>query len=241
MASRLAAGLPQTFCQEIDLQPTRPMTPQKLLSTILLLLIIFPHVRAEKFMYGTGEPDSFSFERMTPEYLLSLSNGYDTDALKQLSSKANRSNDENRALMELILMAAAKSDARFSHLLMNKDLRKSRNVELALAAYDYALNKSEDSLNTILAQIACDPMGGDVDSIVVLGVVNEWPRSISAYKKHFHQTDGAGGSCMRYFLKMRSKLYPEKYKNAQKMFSNTKFKNVYEAYLEKEAEQAVRE
>ena len=143
---------------------------------------------------------------------------------------------EDIKLSGLILMAAVKSDAEFSHLLTKKSLRKSRHIELALAAYDYALNKSEASLNLILAQIASDPMGGDVTSIVVLGVVDEWRRSIPAYQKHFHTSDGAGASCMRYFLKMRSKLYPESYKAAREMFSNTRFKDLYEAYLPKGAE-----
>lgn len=120
-------------------------------------------------MYNTGEHDPIRFESKTPEFLLNLPNGYDTAALQQLASKVDRDNDENRDLMDLILMAAFKSDQEFSHLLTNPSLRKSRNVELALAAYDYSLNKSEESLNTILAQIACDPVGGDVDSIVVLG------------------------------------------------------------------------
>lgn len=215
------------------------MTSQNLFNTIILLLVLASSVRSEPFMYdpNLAEPDSIPFENMTPEYLLSLSNGYDKGALKQLASKVNRSSKENRELMELILMAATKSDAEFSHLLTNKDLRKSRNVELALAAYDYALNKSEESLNMILAQIASDPMGGDVDSIIVLGVVNEWRRSVLAYQKHFYSTDGAGGSCMRYFLKMRSKLYPDDYKGARKLFLNTRFEKLYEAYLPEGAEQ----
>lgn len=40
---------------------------------------------------------------------------------------------------------------------------------------------------------------------------------------------------MIYFLQIRSKLYPEGYKSVRKMFTNTKFENIYEAYLPKDA------
>jgi hypothetical protein len=90
-------------------------------------------------------------------------------------------------------------------------LRKAKNVDLALSGYDYTLNGSEPALDRILAQLATEDIGADVDSMVVLQVLDEWDRTLRAFRKHFIFTDGAGGSCKRGFMTTRAYLYPEKY------------------------------
>ena len=110
-----------------------------------------------------------------------------------------------------ILRATIEKDASFQNLLEIPKLRESTSVSLALSAYDYTMNQSEPALDQILAQLATEDVGADVDTIVVLQVVDEWDRTIRAFRKHFIHTDGAGGSCKTGFLATRSYLYPKKY------------------------------
>ncbi|SHI52520.1 hypothetical protein SAMN02745181_0315 [Rubritalea squalenifaciens DSM 18772] len=173
----------------------------------------------------------------TPEQLLSLPSEYNPADLKTLAAKENRTGRENSTLSRLILMAAVKKDASCADLLKDKELLKNEQIKLALAAYDYNLNQSRAALDTIFARMAIDPMGGDVDSIVALGVVDEWDLSIRAFQKHFYHTDGAGAHCMRYFLKMRATLNPEKYASLKDSFKYARMKTTYEAYLPDPSEQ----
>lgn len=113
--------------------------------------------------------------------------------------------------MYLILRAAIEEDEGFRYLLKMRKLKKAKNVELALAAYKYALDGSERALNTILAQIATEDIGDDLDSIIVLSTLDEWDRSIRAFRKHFVFTDGTGGAAKRGFMATRAYLYPKKY------------------------------
>ena len=137
-------------------------------------------------------------------------NPADLRSLVELPSD-RRKNSENRKLMKLILQAGVKKDGSFQHLLKRKDLREANNVDLALSAYDYMLNKSEAALNRILAQLATEDIGADVDTTLVLAFVDEWDRTIRAVRKHFYRTDGAGGTNRHFFQTTRAYLYPKKY------------------------------
>lgn len=174
---------------------------------------------------GPNEPDQ------TPEQLLDLANKYDPVDLKALAAKDKRNSREDFTLMCLILMAATKKDASFAYLLKDSELPKKSHIKLALAAYDYNINQSREALDRIFAQLAIDPMGGDVSSIMALSVVDEWDLSIRAFQKHFYHTDGAGAHCMRFFLKMRATLNPEKYASLQDLFKYSHQKQAYETYL----------
>jgi hypothetical protein len=130
---------------------------------------------------------------------------------KELRSLAEDPSKDDRRLMLLILRAGIEKDRSFVDLLTKPELRKANNVDLALSAYDYMLNKSEAALDHILAQLATEDIGADVDTIVVMQVLDEWDRTIRAFRKHFIHTDGAGGSCKVGFLTTRAYLYPKKY------------------------------
>ena len=143
---------------------------------------------------------------LTSDY--SLKEAFDPNELRTL---ANDPSGDERRLMLLILRATIEKDASFQSLLEMPRLRKSTSVSLALSAYDYTMNQSEPALDRILAQLATEDVGADVDTIVTLQVVNEWDRTIRAFRKHFIHTDGAGGSCKSGFMATRSYLYPKKY------------------------------
>ena len=143
---------------------------------------------------------------LTSEY--SLKEAFDPSELRRLANKP--SGNEHR-LMMLILRATVEKDASFQNLLKMPKLRKSASVSLALSAYDYTINKSEPALDRILAQLATEDIGADVDTIVVLQVIDEWDRTIRAFRKHFIHTDGAGGSSKSGFMATRAYLYPKKY------------------------------
>lgn len=207
--------------------------PTVLMAAFAVGSLLTVSVSAEEAAARVGQKEA----SRTPEALLSLPVPYRADDLRALAEMPTRSKSENTRMMRLILMAAAKRDASFQYLLKDPKLPKSRNVELALAGYDYMLNQSNESLDKILAQLATEGMGADVDTIVVLGVVDEWDRTVRAFKKHFYHTDGAGGSCMRYFLEMRAALYPEEYQKMHPQFKHSRLKKTYRAYLAKAAEE----
>jgi hypothetical protein len=144
--------------------------------------------------------------RLTSDY--SLKDPFDPKELRKLAEKP--SNDDRR-LMLLILRAGIEKDKSFQDLLKKPELRETKNVALALSAYDYMLNRSEAALDFILAEIATEEIGADSDAIVVLQTLDEWDRSIRAFRKHFIHTDGAGGACKLGFTTTRSYLYPKKY------------------------------
>lgn len=124
---------------------------------------------------------------------------------------------DNRKLMELILHAGVEKDGSFQDLLKREGLREANNVDLALSAYDYMLNRSDVALNRILAQLATEDIGADVDTTLVLAFVDEWDRSIRAVRKHFYRTDGAGATNKHVFRNTRAYLYPEKYAEMKKV------------------------
>ncbi len=136
---------------------------------------------------------------------------FDAEALRALADKPSRSRSEEQKLRVLILHAAVRKDASFQDLLKRPELRKAKLTDLALSGYDYAVNNSEAGLDRILAQLATEDIGADADTIVVLSVLDEWDRTIRAFRKHFVHTDGAGGTGKSGFKATREYLYPKKY------------------------------
>lgn len=136
---------------------------------------------------------------------------FDPDELRILADKPSPSRSERQKMWALILHAAVKKDASFKDLLKRPELRKEMPLDLILSGYDYALNKSEPALDHILAQLATEDIGSDATSIVVLSILDEWDRTIRAYRKHFVRTDGAGGTCKAGFRATRTHIYPRKY------------------------------
>ena len=143
----------------------------------------------------------------------SLKEPFNPQELRELVGKPSKN---GRRLMMLILRAGIERDQSFQDLLRMPELRKSNNVDLALSGYDYMLNRSEAALDHILAQLATENIGADVDTIVVLSTLDEWDRSIRAFRKHFIHNDGAGGSCMAAFQATRAHLFPKKYEEMRK-------------------------
>ena len=136
---------------------------------------------------------------------------FDSEALRALADQPSLSRSEQGKATGLILHAAVKKDASFQDLLKRPELRKSMPLDMALSAYDYAVNNSEAALDHILAQIATEDVGADSTAIVVLSILDEWDRTIRAFRKHFVHTDGAGGTCKDGFKAKRAYLYPKKY------------------------------
>ncbi len=160
---------------------------------------------------GAEEPQSAGQSwnegwKLTSDY--SLKEPFDPNELRNLAEQPSK---DDRRLMLLVLRAGVEKDRSFVDLLKRSKLREAGNVDLALSAYDYMLNKSEAALDHILAQLATEEIGADVDTIVVMQVLDEWDRTIRAFRKHFVRTDGAGGVCKAGFLRTRAYLYPEKY------------------------------
>ena len=123
----------------------------------------------------------------------------------------------------LIHRAAAEKDTRFRYLLDQPELRdaealdRAPAMDLALAAYDYSVNGNEEALDHILEIHARESPGSDSDSVVTLGYLDEWDRTIEAYHAHFAQgTDGAGGDAKRGFWEKRKRLFPHEYLKFQR-------------------------
>lgn len=150
--------------------------------------------------------------KLTSDY--NLKDSFDPQELRQLVGEPSSS---KRRLMLLILRAGIEKDGSFQDLLRMPGLRESKCVDLALSGYDYMLNRSEAALDHILAQLATENIGADVDTIVVLSTLDEWERSIRAFRKHFIHTDGAGGDCKAGFATTRAYLFPKKYEKMRKV------------------------
>lgn len=144
--------------------------------------------------------------KLTSDY--SLKQPFDPEELRSLAENPSKN---ARRLMLLILRAGIEKDRSFADLLERPDLRKIPDVDLALSAYDYVLNQSEAALDHILAKLATENIGADVDTIVVMQILDEWDRTIRAFRKHFIHTDGTGSSCKIGFMTTRKYLFPEKY------------------------------
>lgn len=190
----------------LDTKVTASMKHKQPLWTICLALFIaLPLSADEKDIRPTYE------ERLRQIWGQDMKDEFDAGALRILADKPSPSRSERQKMWTLVLHAAFKRDARFQDLLKRPELRKEMPLDLILSAYDYALNRSEPALDHILAHLATEDIGSDSTAIVVLSILDEWDRTIRAYRKHFVQTDGAGGTCKAGFLATRAHLYPKKY------------------------------
>lgn len=115
-------------------------------------------------------------------------------------------------LVRAIMQATAQQDGRFAGLIKRKDLRKQhRNLDLALCAYDYALNSNEKALAQLITLDAEQLLGGDYMSIVIMAMIDEWDRTIDSVWRHRAYSDGAAGTTMSMFFECRKELFPESY------------------------------
>ena len=183
------------------------MKTRTILCTATLATLLLPGFAGEKQPSDSESPEGIN---LTMDY--ALSETFSTEELRALSEKPQRSRAENRRLMLLLLRACIEKDHRFQDLLNRPARREPTNVDLALSAYDYMLNGKHSSLDRILAELATEDIGADSDTIVVLSVIDEWDRTIKAFRKHFIHTDGAGTTAMVKFKATRAHLYPEKYR-----------------------------
>ena len=146
---------------------------------------------------------------------LNLKNPFDAAELRKLLelTEAQREEQEDRLIMMLLLHAGIKKDASFTEFIDNEELRKVPNIALALSAYDYMIQGTPAALDFILAQLAVEPVGSDCDAIVVMKPLNEWDRTIRAFRKHFvkFDSDGAAVAAITGFNSTRAYLFPEKY------------------------------
>ena len=192
------------------------MNPKQPLYCLLLSIFTFsPLAAAENPTNAKTIVAEHEKVMLTSDY--SLDTPFNPEELRSLAEKPKRTKSDQRRLMLLILHASIEMDNIFQDLLTNKELRKDESVDLALSGYDYALNKSNVALDHILAQLATEDVGADAGAIVVLQILDEWDRSIRAYRKHFVFTDGAGGLCKRNFLVARAYLYPKKYQEMREI------------------------
>lgn len=142
---------------------------------------------------------------------------FDSERMKGFAAQESWTEGEAFRMADLLLHAGILKDRSFEALIEEKELRKYRCVDLALAAYDFQLNGSKEALNLILAQLATERVGADVDTIIVLSTLNEWDRTVRAFRKHFVFTDGTGGSCKHAFMGTRKLLYPIQYGQYRKV------------------------
>ena len=183
----------------------------------LLLTVCLPLIFALPLSAGEKEEDVYSYEDFLKKiWGQDMKADLDAQELRSLANKMPPSRSDLRKMRVLILHAAAKKDASFKDLLKRPELRENVALDMVLSCYDYQVNKSEAALDHILAQLATEDIGADVTSIVVLSVLDEWDRSIRAFRKHFIYTDGAGGTCKDSFLATRAYLFPEKYAEMRK-------------------------
>lgn len=145
-----------------------------------------------------------------------LEEAFDPEELLRLASLEDRNRSQNRRLMMLILRAGLEADPRFKALVVDEELRTNNSADLALSAYDYALHQNDAALDHILAYLATEPVGADTNTIIILSTLNEWDRSVKAFRKHFYIADGAGAFCYHGFKNVRRYLYPDEFANHEK-------------------------
>ena len=154
---------------------------------------------------------------------LNLKNPFDAAELRKLLelTEAQREEQEDRLIMMLLLHAGIKKDASFTEHIDDEELRKVPNIALALSAYDYMIQGTPAALDFILAQLAIEPVGSDCDAIVVMKPLNEWDRTIRAFRKHFvnFDSDGAAVAAITGFNSTRAYLFPEKYAEVKEVLT----------------------
>ena len=135
---------------------------------------------------------------------------------EQLTELLAQPDSARRRLADLIHRAAAEKDIRFRYMLEMEELRSEQAFDLAVAAYDFAVNGTEESLDHILRTHAEQEPGSDSSSIVTLSYLDEWGRTISAYRRHFAGgTDGTGGDAKYAFMLRREYLFPQNFRRFQ--------------------------
>jgi hypothetical protein len=161
------------------------------------------------------EPKKHPGRKLGSDY--DLEQSFDPAKLRSLVKLETRSFDQNRRLWQMIVQAGLKKDTSIQDLVTNKKLRGSdSSVDLALSAYEYMINEDERALDHILAFLATERVGADTDTIIILSAINEWDRSIRAFKKHFYVIEGTGAANYHGFLNVRRFLYPEVYPKHKK-------------------------
>lgn len=138
---------------------------------------------------------------------------YDRGELKRLAANPR---ENPRRLMWLINRAGAEKDTRVRFLLAEREAMldqrhagQAHGLALALHGYDFSVNGNQAALDTLLADLAAQPVGSDADAVVTLSFIDEWDRSPIAIKNHFVRSDGAGSIARGHFWWTREYLFPE--------------------------------
>lgn len=110
-----------------------------------------------------------------------------------------------RRLMWLIIYAGLEKDERFRYALENERLKEDPSLALALASYEYALDRNDAPLDYIIS-VMKEEGGGDTSSLFVISYMDEWDQTLSILKNW--KGDGAVGEAMSMFYVIRKFLYP---------------------------------
>lgn len=126
----------------------------------------------------------------------------------ELASLALEPEKNPRRLMWLIVYAGLEKDEQFRYLLDQEPLKKNESVALALASYEYALDRKEEALDFII-DIMKKEGGGDTNSLLIISYMDEWEKSTGVLQNW--RGDGAVGEAMYCFHEIRKYLYPAQY------------------------------
>lgn len=176
-----------------------------------------PMLHAEESMVAESEapaPRKVNWEKAPFSH--ELDSPFSPQAALQLAAKADKSRDEIRHLMFMILQASVEKTPELRPLLHDAELKQQddrwHSLGLALAAYDFSINDKPKALQFIFDQLAKEPVGSDAQAAIPLGFIDEWEDTIAAHEKHFARTDGAGATASMLFWQRRRFLYPEEFR-----------------------------
>lgn len=116
-----------------------------------------------------------------------------------------------RSLVDALMQVTAQKDGKFRALIKREDLRRHRTIEMALCAYDYTINDSEKALARLIELDAEQKLGGDYMSIAIMGMIDEWDRTIDSVWRHAAHSDGAAGTTLTMSFEWKRHLYPESF------------------------------
>ena len=163
---------------------------------LMLVLVFAP------FSRGTGH-FPLSFDPAIP---------FDAKELDRLVSVVEGDDEaETRPLVEAIMQVTAQKDARFKELIGRKGLRKRKLVDLALSGYDYAISGNKKALDRLMTADAAQKLGGDYMTIAMMGMLDEWDRTIEAVCRHKAHSGGTAGLTVATFFTDRVALFPESF------------------------------